>query len=66
MKKIILKNNYEEQVKKWIDEAYECVPKYEKVYNWWCQNKIKTDTWFDFCKQCLFEIEMMIGGVELK
>ena len=48
--------NKEKLVKKWINEGYECVPKYDKVYGWWCDNKIMTETWHEFCLKCVFEI----------
>lgn len=53
--------NKEKLVKKWINDGYECVPKYDKVYGWYCNDKISEDLWFNFCQQCLCEIEMMIG-----
>ena len=48
--------NKEKKVRKWIDENYECVPRYDEVYLWWCDEKISDELWSDFCLECVFEI----------
>ena len=55
--KFILTKN--EKVIMWVNEGYECLPKYDKVYGWWCDDKITDEVWNEFCFMCLQEIAMI-------
>ena len=59
--KLILTKN--EKVMMWVNEGYECLPKYDKVYGWWCDDKITDEVWNEFCFMCLQEIMMINRNV---